>query len=67
MSLTWNSSPGTTYAVKYSTDLVDWDSDLDDGVPAAAGESTTVVFDLAETDIVDLAKAFFRVEIQPEG
>lgn len=67
LSLTWNSSPGTTYAVKYSTDLIDWDSDLDDGIPADDSESTTVVFDLSEIELADLEKAFFRVEVQPEG
>ncbi len=67
LSLTWNSTPGTTYAVKYSTDLTNWDSDLDDGVPADDGESTTVEFDLTETDFGDLTKAFFRVEVQTAG
>ncbi|MFT6242718.1 MAG: hypothetical protein ACJAQT_004829 [Akkermansiaceae bacterium] len=67
LSLTWNSSPGATYAVKYSTDLLDWDADLDDGIPAAEGKRTTVVFDLSETELANLEKAFFRVEVQPGG
>ncbi|MEN8784362.1 MAG: hypothetical protein ABF379_08370 [Akkermansiaceae bacterium] len=67
LSLTWNSSPGQVYAVKYSTDLESWDADLDDEIAADDGESTTVEFDLSETGALDLAKVFYRVEIQPGG
>ena len=32
ITLTWTSDPGSTYAVKYSTDMMNWEADLDDGV-----------------------------------
>lgn len=67
LSLSWNSSPGQVYAVKYSTDLENWDADLDDGIAAEDGETTTVEFDLSESGALDLAKAFFRVEVLPAG
>jgi hypothetical protein len=66
LTLTWNSVSGRVYAVIYSTDMINWDSDLDDGVPADAGETTTEEFDL--TGIPELnseTKAFFRVEERP--
>ena len=67
LSLTWNSSPGQSYVVRYSTDLENWNADLDDGIPAApSGEFTTVEFDLRETGALDLTKAFFRVEVQTD-
>ena len=67
LSLTWNSTPGTIYAVKVSRDMMDWDSDLDDGIAGDEGETTTAVFELAEVSLEDVAKAFFRVEVQPGG
>ena len=64
LSLTWNSTPGTIYAVKVSSDMMDWDADLDDGIEGDDGETTTAVFDLAEVNLDDVDKAFFRVEVQ---
>ncbi|MDB4465463.1 hypothetical protein N9057_04165 [Akkermansiaceae bacterium] len=63
LSLTWNSAPGRIYAVRYSTDLENWDFDLDDGVVGEAGESTTFGVNLADfPELADESKVFFRVE-----
>ena len=65
LTLTWNSRPGDTYAVKFSEDMLDWDFELDDNVPAATeGESTTVTFDLLESGLENDPRLFFRVEKQ---
>ena len=47
LTLTWDSQPGETYVVKYTTDLIDWGADLEDGIPAGIGETTTATFELA--------------------
>ena len=64
LSLTWNSREGEIYAVKYSHDLITWDNDLDDGVPGAAGESTTWEFDMSTIELEAGAPLYFRVEKQ---
>ena len=64
LTLTWNSQPGERYAVKYSTDLIDWDADIEDDVPAGNGETTTATFELAGY-VSDQERAYyFRVEKQ---
>ena len=62
ISLTWNSRKGDVYAVKYSTDLINWDSDIDDGVEADEGESTTRIFDISDLGLLE--RGYFRVEKQ---
>ena len=62
ISLTWNSRKGEVYAVKYSTDLINWDSDIDDGVEADEGESTTRIFDISDLGLLE--SVYFRVEKQ---
>ena len=67
LTLTWDSQPGETYVVKYSTDLIDWDADLEDGIPAGIGETTNATFELAgfiggQED--EPGAYFFRVEKQ---
>jgi hypothetical protein len=64
IALTWNSTEGTTYAVRYSTDLENWDFDLDDGIVGEAGDSTSATFDLTEFGLEGATKLFFRVEKQ---
>jgi hypothetical protein len=64
VALTWNSSAGTNYIVRYSTDLINWDNDLDDGILADDGDSTTRTFDLAEFSLESKTKLFFRVEVE---
>ena len=62
VTLTWRSREGRTYAVKVSTDLSNWDADLDDGVEADLGESTTRTFDIS--GLAADGKLYFRVERQ---
>lgn len=59
--LTWDSNEGEVFAVKYSTDMSNWDADVDDGVVADAGDSTTLTFGIADLASGD-GKLFFRVE-----
>ena len=64
LTLTWNSQPGERYVVKYSRDLIDWDADIEDDVPAGIGETTTATFELAGF-VGDQERAYyFRVEKQ---
>lgn len=67
LTLTWNSREGQTYAVRYSEDMIDWSSDLDDAVDADAGDQTTRIFDLSAAEFTELKRVFFRVERQPSG
>lgn len=64
LSLTWVSAPDQTYTVRFSPDLVDWTGDLDDGIPADDGESTTASFDLSLLPGGTPARLFFRVELE---
>ena len=63
-TLTWNSNIGELYAVKYSTDLTNWDADLDDGILADEGDTTSRTFKL--TDLDNPKALHFRVEKQEE-
>jgi len=65
LTLTWNSREGANYALKFSSDLVNWDADVDDGIGADAGSSTTKTFDLSEAPLANFEKLFFRVELVP--
>jgi hypothetical protein len=65
VTLTWNSREGEVFAVKYSEDMIDWSSDLDDFVAADVGDRTTQSFDLTNVGIGDRRRVFFRVEKQP--
>lgn len=62
VSLTWNSNEGSTYALKYSVDMIDWGGELDDGVEADAGDQTTRTFDLSAAGLDAATELFFRVE-----
>ncbi|MEN8784191.1 MAG: hypothetical protein ABF379_07500, partial [Akkermansiaceae bacterium] len=64
VALTWNSTEGTSYAVRYSRDMENWDFDLDDGIPGEAGDSTTTTFNLSEFGLENETKLYFRVEKQ---
>jgi len=64
LTLTWTSSPGENYAVKLSEDMIDWSSDLDDGIAAGVGPTTTATFDLNDAGLADASALFFRVEKQ---
>lgn len=61
ITLSWTSQPGATYIVRYSTDLSDWNNDLDDSVVADPGETTTRTFDVSGL-ASEGGELFFRVE-----
>ena len=66
VTLTWRDTGAESYAIKYSTDLTNWDSDLDDGITAAAdenpddGDKITKSFDIP--GIAVDGRLYFRVE-----
>ncbi|MEN8774424.1 MAG: hypothetical protein ABF379_07155 [Akkermansiaceae bacterium] len=68
VTLTWPKTGASSYIVKISPDLIDWDLDLDDGVTEAQDENPaddtqiTVTFELFVAPTVK--KSFFRVEEQ---
>jgi hypothetical protein len=65
VTLTWVSKPSSTYVVRLSLDLTNWDADLDDRITGDAGETTTKTFDLeleGPVGIADASEVFFRVE-----
>ena len=61
VTLTWDSTPETSYAVKYSSNMEEWDSDLDDGVKADDGDTTTRTFDVSGLASAS-GKLFLRIE-----
>jgi len=61
VTLTWTSRPDTTYAVKFSNDMSDWNGDLDDGVLADDGPTTTRTFSLTAASVGE-GDLFFRIE-----
>lgn len=61
VSITWASNEGRNYALSYSTDLVAFDSDINDAIPADAGNTTTATFTLP-AELVESNRVFFRVE-----
>ena len=68
VTLTWLDTGAAFYAVTYSTDLTNWDFDLDDSIPASAdeipddGDKITKSFPL--TGITEGGMLFFRIEHQ---
>ena len=62
VALTWNSKARATYIVRYSTNLVNWDTDLEDGITGDDGSATTRTFNLSEFGLEGETKLFFRVE-----
>ena len=61
ITLSWASREGRNYSVFYSTDLVDWDSDLDDSIPADPGDTTTRSFNVRNLSN-ETGQVFFRVQ-----
>ena len=61
VTLTWDSTAGNTYAIKYSLDLTSFEFDINDEVPASAGDSTTETFSLP-VGLIGIDKLFFKVE-----
>ena len=68
LTLTWESEPEGRYSVKYSRDLGKWDDpqdgDLDDGIEADAGPTTTREFDLSDAGLEGESRVYFRVELE---
>ena len=66
LTLTWESEPEKRYTVKYSRDLAKWDDpqdgDLDDGIEADAGPTTSKEFDLSDAGLDGEPRIYFRVE-----
>ncbi len=60
VELTWNSRPGKSYTVFYSTDLADFGADARDDVPSG-GATTTVVIDSSLAPIDTEPALFFRI------
>ena len=66
LTLTWDSRAGETYTVNFSTDLLDWNGELDDLVQAdPESDQTTVEFDLTSASLEGEEAVFFRVERNP--
>ncbi len=67
VTLTWPKTGASSYIVKVSTDLIDWDLDLDDGITEAQDENPdddTQITVTLELFAEPLNKLFFRVEEQ---
>jgi hypothetical protein len=61
-TLTWTSSPGEIFTIKYSNDMTNWDNELEDSINADPGAKTTGTFDV--TGLEAEGNLFFRVEKQ---
>ena len=67
VTLTWRNSGADSYSAKFSLDMTNWDSDLDDGITAESDENPedtdhiTVTFPL-EGVLGDAEELFFRIE-----
>jgi hypothetical protein len=69
VTLTWPKTRAASYIVKVSTDMIDWEMDIDDDITEAEDENpadeTQITVTLALTGgNQDLNKLFFRVEEQ---
>ncbi|MGJ8697767.1 MAG: DNRLRE domain-containing protein [Verrucomicrobiaceae bacterium] len=62
VSLTWDSMESDTFSVFFSLDMINWEGELEDGIPAGAGTSTSRTYDLANFGLENVGKVFFRVE-----
>lgn len=62
ITLGWNSSPGKTYRIAYSFDLIDWSGVLAESILPDAGQTTTVVIDFTGTELESATRVFCRVE-----
>ena len=62
VTLTWDSTEGTNYSVKWSRDMKSWEADLDDGIEGDPGDSTTRMFDLTLAGLEGEERVYFRVE-----
>ena len=58
ISLTWLSRENKTYSLFFTQDLLSFDADIYDSIPAGAGETTTFTF---PNPIPNTRKIFFKV------
>jgi len=61
VTVTWLSQPGTNYTLFYSPDLIDWETDVEDSIPAEVDSETTTWGPFPNPDAGSL-KGFFRVD-----
>ena len=71
VTLTWTSKPEASYIARISSDLVDWDRDIGDGINMETndenpddGNLLTQTFNLEDFAVADLPKLFFRIEVE---
>ncbi|MDB4730998.1 hypothetical protein OAF13_03000, partial [Akkermansiaceae bacterium] len=69
VTLTWPKTRATSYIVKVSTDMIDWEMDIDDDITEAEDENPADDTQITVTLVLtggnqDLNKLFFRVEEQ---
>lgn len=61
VTLSWSSSPGQSYEVKFSDNLTDWSGQVGAAIEADSEESS-ITFDPATLGLPDAPRVFFRVE-----
>ena len=62
VTLTWRNTGAASFVAKVSLDMIDWGSDLDDGIFPDMGDTTTRTFGLADTIGDGEGDVFFRIE-----
>ena len=60
VELTWTSTPGATYTIYRSFDLVNWGEDIADGYPV--GGATNETTSITDSNLGGAQKLFYRVE-----
>lgn len=65
VTLTWDSKETDLFSIFFSTDLLNFEGELDDGIQADPGDTTTRTFDLSSFGLADQGKLFFKVQLQP--
>lgn len=61
-TLAWDSKPGRTYTLKYSSDLLNFDNDIDDAIPSGGSTTTYGPF---ESPLLASPRLFLRVIQNP--
>ncbi|MGJ8697535.1 MAG: LamG-like jellyroll fold domain-containing protein [Verrucomicrobiaceae bacterium] len=62
ITLTWNSRASEQFSLFYSVDMIDWEGEIDDGIAADPGATTSRTFNLGDLGLQGVEKLFFRVE-----
>ena len=66
-TLTWDSKEGSIYSAFFSTDMINWDGEIDDSIEAGPGSSTSLTIGLSSFGLENEGKVFFRIQLQPTG